>query len=215
MAIRKSAALAVFALCALVGKAQADDSPMKTETRHLQAFKDLEIDCSANTTFSIAPTTTVTITAPANLLPLLLTKIEGDKLVVRRKGVSGISMFPSFSSSDVKLEITGPSLRSISVLGSGSVKAPQLTGDKIDLSISGSGSIEANGALANNIALDVPGSGDIKLSGINGKSIKIGVEGSGRIKAEGVAEHVESSITGSGEIGKPNRWTPILSVRAI
>jgi len=200
MTIRKSAALAVLALFSLVTNVRADDGAAKTETRHMQAFKDLEIDCSANTTFSIAPTTTVTITAPANLLPLLLTKIEGDKLVVRRKSMAGSSIFPSFNSSEVTLAITGPSLRSIAVLGSGSVKAPGLTGDKIELSVSGSGDIEATGATGTSVALDVPGSGEIKLDAIASKSVKISVEGSGRIKASGTVDHVDGSIAGSGEI---------------
>ena len=142
----------------------------------------------------------MTITAPANLLPLLLTKIEGDKLVVRRKEGLGISTFPSFSSSEVKLEITGPSLRSIAVQGSGSVKAPELMGDKIDLNVSGSGTIEASGATAKNLTLELPGSGEIVVSGINGQSIKLNIEGSGRIKAAGVIDHVDGSIAGSGEI---------------
>jgi len=200
MTIKKSAALAVFALCAWVGKAQADDSPIKTETRHLQVFKDLEIDCSATATFSVAPTASVTITAPANLLPLLLTKIEGGRLVIRRKEGLGISKFPSFSSSDVKLAITGPSLGSIAVLGSASVKAPELTGGDIDLNLRGSGTIEASGATAKNLTVELPGSGEIVLNGINGKSIKLNIEGSGRIKAAGVIDHVDGSIAGSGQI---------------
>jgi hypothetical protein len=183
-----------------VTNVRADDSATKSETRHLPAFKDLEIDCSADTTFSLAPTTAVTITAPANILPLLLTRIEGDKLVVRRKKVSGISLFSSLDSSEIKLAITGPSLRSIAVPGSGSVKAPGLSGEKIDLNVSGSGSIDASGATSDQVTLEVPGSGEIKLAAITAKSVKISVQGSGRVRAGGTVEHVDGSIDGSGEI---------------
>jgi hypothetical protein len=187
-------------LLALTPAAHADETQaIKTETRYMQGFKDLEIDCSATTVFTVAPTTSVTITAPASELPLLLTKIEGDKLVIKHKE-STSTLLNFFHMGDVKIAITGPNLRSIAILGSGSVTAPALTGDAIDLNVTGSGSITATGATTKNLTLDVPGSGEIHLSGIDASTASLSIKGSGAIEAAGKVDQVDSSIAGSGEI---------------
>lgn len=197
----KSAALTGLTLLALSGQAWADDTlPSKTETRHMSGFKDLELDCSADVSFTVAPTTSVTITAPANLIPLLLTKIEGDKLVIKRKEKIEFSVQQLLASNPIKLAITGPSLRSINLQGSGSVHAPGLTGDAIQLTVAGSGEIEASGAIAPSVVLNLPGSGEIKLTGIQSKTASISIEGSGAVEAAGQVDHLDSSIAGSGKI---------------
>jgi len=130
---------------------------------------------------------------------LLLTKIEGDKLVIRLKDDSGFH-FLNIDSDQIKIAITGPSLRSIGIAGSADVTAPKLTGDVIALSISGSGSIHAEGAIGGKVDVSVPGSGEVRVGDVEAKSVRAEVVGSGSIELAGKADSLNSEISGSGEI---------------
>lgn len=200
----KFAAIATFAGCAALGAglslgAHADDATPKTEIRQIQVFKDLEIDCSADARFTVAPTPSVTIAAPADLLPLLVTRIEGDKLVIRLK--DGTTGFHLFGANDhVTIAIAGPSLRSILIAGSADLNAPTLTGDTVALTVAGSGSIHASGVSAGRLQVSVPGSGDVKIVNVDAKTVSAEVDGSGTVELSGHADRLDSGIAGSGEI---------------
>lgn len=200
----KLAAIATFATCSILGTgliqgAYAADATPKTETRHVQVFKDLEIDCSADAQFTVAPIPSVTITAPADLLPLLVTRIEGDKLVIRLK--DGTTGFHLFGTNDhVTIAIKGPALRSILIAGSADVTAPTLTGDRVALTVQGSGSIHASGVSTGKLEVSIPGSGDVKIESVDAKTVSAEVDGSGTIELSGHADRLDSGIAGSGEI---------------
>jgi hypothetical protein len=73
--------------------------------------------------------------------------------------------------------------------------------DLKEVSVSGSGSIVSENTFTNLGDLDiaVSGSGDIKMS-MEGEDVKVGVSGSGDITLEGSADDVSIRISGSGDI---------------
>ena len=81
------------------------------ETRDVSAFTKIESGGSADITVTIGEKQSLTIEADDNILPLIETKVNGDKLT--------IGSHDSYSpKTDIKITITVPALDSASVHGS-------------------------------------------------------------------------------------------------
>ncbi len=118
----------------------------------------------------------------------------------------------------VRIAVTVPMLRSISVTGSGDVKADRikvadfaaavagsgditvgsLDTDAMRLALSGSGTIAATGRCGSG-TVKIAGSGDMKLDGLKCATLSANMTGSGDIRAF-ATQTANLSIMGSGEI---------------
>lgn len=172
-----AAALALVALSpapALAWDAVRGDGDVATEARPLSGFTRVELRGSLDVAVAEGRPFAVSVTIDRNLLPLVSTRVEGDRLVI---------------------ELTRPA--SHRGVGRVEVSLPELRG----LSISGSGDATISGAsLPRSVALAIDGSGDIAWSGRAG-ALTASIAGSGDMELTGEAESLTASIRGSGDIG--------------
>ncbi|HLO96045.1 MAG TPA: DUF2807 domain-containing protein, partial [Burkholderiaceae bacterium] len=119
--------------------------------------------------------------AERNLLPYIETRVvEGGKgrtLEIQTKRGYYISTRQA-----PVIEIEMPTLRGVSIAGSGNIKVDAMNTAELKASISGSGEINLNGVKSERMAMSISGSGDIIASGTAG-NLSVSVAGTGDIKA--------------------------------
>lgn len=103
--------------------------------------------------------------------------------------------------SDVKtraqVSVTMPSLREITLAGSGDIAAPSLTGDS-SITIAGSGGVAVARVAAEALDVNIMGSGDLTAAG-TARRLDMNVAGSGAMRARELkVDEVEINIAGSG-----------------
>ncbi|HEY3356765.1 MAG TPA: DUF2807 domain-containing protein [Polyangia bacterium] len=82
--------------------------------------------------------------------------------------------------------------------GSGTLRADELKGDRIEATLDGSGTLELGGEAAS-LALTVGGSGAARARGLAAASVAVSVAGSGSATVCATAE-LQASVTGGGDI---------------
>jgi hypothetical protein len=169
-----------------------------TEARDTGAFDGVALSGGFNVVIRQGSGHKVEIKTDRNLLPLIETRvIDGSKgrtlEIAPKKGVN------VHSSTSPSLTIEMPSLRAVSVAGSGTVKVEAMKTGGVDASIAGSGDIRFASLDAERLGMKVSGSGDIVAAGRCGNAT-VSIAGSGDVKAaDMVAEEVKVSIAGSGD----------------
>ncbi len=125
--------------------------PEQSEKRPLAAFRSIHISVPADSTFTVSATPSIVVTTQANVLPVVETQVEGDRLVVRIKGAVQLQHA-------VKLEISGPSPESITLSGTGSLHAQDLKSPDLALNISGMATLTAAGDVRH-VSASISGTG--------------------------------------------------------
>jgi len=203
-----------------------------SEERSVAKFHEIHLQTSADVEVTQGPTTSISIEAEDNILPLIHTDVKENALVITNEQ-------NVLTSKGITIRITTPDLSAVVIDGSGSVKTltpfsgktftalvagcgdldADLSYDQIKTSIDGSGDMTLRGKTqdyhgeisgAGSIhALDLQaetGSVDISGSGdgeVNcARALKAEVSGSGDILYRGDPPSLHTSISGSGSISK-------------
>jgi len=197
-----AAALSMVVLTAWPGAAQAADRVVGTgesvtEQRTVGDFDALHTS-SINVLVRQGTTSSVSVRADRNLLPLLETVVEdgaqGKVLKLRWKRWSDIL-------TQVKPVVTVVvgRLQALMVSGSGDIVAEPLTQPKLLARVEGSGNVKLDGLAADELKIEIKGSGNVKASG-RASRLSISIAGSGDVQtADLKADDVLVSIAGSGD----------------
>jgi hypothetical protein len=182
-----------------------------TQTRHVAPFQRVELAGSNNVVIRVRQKQSVVVRADDNLIARVTTEVQQGTLVVGQTPGSYASKSP------MSVEVSVPSLDSLTLSGSGNVvvsdiKAQSLrimlsgsgnltgagSATQLDATVSGSGNILFERLLASDVHAVVSGSGDIFVTAT--KSLDASVPGSGAILYSGNPANVTKSVTGSGTI---------------
>lgn len=103
-------------------------------------------------------------------------------------------------SQGVTITITGPTLTSASLVGSGNFTADKMAGDKVSVELAGSGDAKISDVTAKSFKSELAGTGDIMVAG-KVESAEFSVAGTGDIDASKLASvDAEVSIAGTGDV---------------
>ena len=165
---------------------------MATETRRVGGFNAISVEASGKIQIEQSGTTSLTITADDNLLPLWTTEVRGGKLILAlARGKSAEGTVPTY-------RITVTDLRLIDISGSGDVNIPKWDGASLSIVISGTGNVRVAGKV-DEFGLDNSGSGDVTAHDLTAKRAKVDISGSGNITIN-VTENLNVDISGSGDV---------------
>lgn len=182
----------------LGGERVTGNGDIATESRDTGSFDGIAVAGGFNVVVRQGTGHKVEVKADRNLLPVIETRVvdggKGRTLQIEPK--KGINIQSGTTPSFV---IELPSLRAVSVAGSGTVKVEPMKAGGVDASIAGSGDIRFAGLEAEKLSMKVSGSGDIVAAG-RCANASVSIAGSGDVKAaELVAEEVKVNIAGSGD----------------
>ncbi len=160
-------------------------------TLELNAFNAIHLSSSQGVTLSQGVEQRIEIKAPENIIKLLNTSVKNNTWE--------ISFEECVRAGTIEINITTPSIESITITGSGNIKSlNNLNVNQMSISIAGSGNAELM-LNAREIITNISGSGNIKLSG-SATNHKAHVVGSGDIKASDFITVVTNiTIAGSGD----------------
>lgn len=132
------------------------------------------------------------VTCDDNLSEKVSTQVENGELIIRTSG--------SYSATEMKIEITLPTLSELKLQGSGSGTVHGVPSQDLRINLSGSGSLTVHELESESLAVSVSGSGSFRGDGFC-NSIEAKVNGSGGISIKEIqALSVNASATGSGGI---------------
>jgi hypothetical protein len=183
-----------------------------SEARSVEPFTQIELDGSPNVTISIGEMRSVIVGTDNNLLPLVETEVQDDKLVI------GLQENTSYRSDlGIQVTIIVPTLEAVTVSGSGNVLIMDMSGDHLELDVNGSGTITAHGAVESLLATvsgsgkvlssdlqaaaadaTLDGSGDIMVYATD--NLKVNLDGSGNVRYRGNPAQLDQSVNGSGSL---------------
>jgi hypothetical protein len=135
------------------------------------------------------------VSADDNILPLLETETDGDKLTLKVK--SGYSLKPK---TPITYTLTVPSLAKLTVSGAGNATVEGPVGDELEAKVSGAGDVKLRGMACKSLTLSLSGAGNMTAAGTADK-LTAKVSGAGDIKAaELKASVADVHISGAGDI---------------
>ena len=156
MTHRSRSVVALTAAVAIAGLAGAcsfravqGTGPVKTETRAAAAFTKLESSFGIIVDLTVGEAPSLTVEAPADLLPIITTEISGDTL--RIKGTKDF-----FGATPVTVHVATPDLETVKLFGGSIVTANELALDTLGLDLSGGAQFTASGSSG---AIAIDGSG--------------------------------------------------------
>ena len=167
------------------------------EERTVTGYHAISLSMSATVYFTTADNYSMTVHAQENLMPYIITEVEGDRLVIKEK--NGVN-FGTFD--PITVTITAPSVDDLDISGSGDINVGSTwSGSTLSTNISGSGNINMVNIEAGTFKANISGSGSILASGGTTDYADLTISGSGNIDVRMVyADTTYATISGSGNI---------------
>ena len=163
-----------------------------TQPRRLAPFRSVELAGTNNVTIRVGGRQTVLVHADRNLLRRITTAVRGSSLVIGNTPGSFMTKSP------MSVEISMPSLSSVTLSGSGFVSLTDVKTSNLRISLPGSGVLRATGR-ATRLTTSLGGSGIVELGQLVARDVHATVRGSGRIVVA-ATDSLDASVQGNGAI---------------
>ena len=200
-----------FALCAIVllGFSVScigvqGSGKIVTEKRALSGFTAIEAGGAIDLEISQSDSYSVEVSADDNILPKIITNVDGETLRIERKGED------FFTSSTVHVKISLPKLTAVELSGASEGIAKNITSDKLHLEVSGASKflmsgkvselhsevsgaskLEAKDLVADNAEIECSGASKAHMHATS--SLKISAEGASKVLYSGTPRIIEES----------------------
>ena len=172
------------------------------EQRSLTGFERIELLGSLDIKYQQSDSFSVRVDAPVEILKKVVTRVEGDKLIVNMEGEGEMINFGVPDGDNVTVYVTSPDLLGIALRGSGDFECQHLLDtDNLDIMLNGSGDIKFDDIICDQVNVSLVGSGDVELKHVKMLRSYVNLVGSGDIKVNyDNSGAVEANLTGSGDI---------------
>jgi hypothetical protein len=164
-----------------------------SEARSVSAFHAVSISGTGQLRLRQTGTESLNLEAESNILPQLQTRSEAGRLILGpERGAYLQSTLP------ITYTLTVKSLDELTISGSGTTDATDLTGDQLEVTLSGSSSVTAAGTVRRQ-DIQVSGSASYRAEGLRSQDVNVSVSGAG-----GALVHAERTldahVSGSGSV---------------
>ena len=164
-----------------------------TEDRSVSGFDQISVEGFGEVIVEIGSAESLTIEAEDNVMPLLVTEVDGRTLEIKtEEGTSFRDI------EEPVYTITMPDLVLAAIAGSGDVTATGIATDSFTVSIAGSGDIDAEGS-AVALTVSISGSGNFHGEDLATTEGIVNIAGSGSVVIT-ATDSLEVSIGGSGNV---------------
>ena len=168
--------------------------------RQVSGFERIRLQGSPDIKYTQGKTWSVRVKAPQKLIDRVVTRKDGNTLVVSMK--SGSFYSTGLKDNDVTVYVTSPDLIGVEVQGSGDFECKShLDTDNLMLSLRGSGDIAFYDIICDKINTSVVGSGDVDIKYVDAKQSDIELVGSGDLKiTQSKVSQTKIELKGSGDV---------------
>ena len=166
----------------------------------MTGFERIRLQGSPDIKYTQGKTWSVRVKAPKSLISKVVTRKEGNCLVVSLKNTGFFSR--EGRNSDVTVYVTSPDLIGVEVQGSGDFESKtHVDTDNLDISLRGSGDINFYDIICDRLKTSVVGSGDLEIKKIVAQQSVIELVGSGDVKIRQSKVHqTQIELKGSGDV---------------
>jgi hypothetical protein len=162
-----------------------------SEARPLGAFSRIESSGAIELEIAIGEPPSAVVETDDNLIAIVRTEVQGDRLVVRTD--------QSYRSSiGVRVKVQAPKLLELRQSGSGNAVGDGLKSERLALHIAGSSNTRLSGT-AGELEVVLVGSGNFDLERLAAKDARVEIQGSGSIAVD-VSGTLRARIMGSGNV---------------
>ncbi len=205
--------------CIVIGAPEGGGA-LATEAREVGAFTGVATRSSLDVEITEGETASLTLTCDEDLLADIITRVEGDVLVIELDEDGWYNGL--WSRGDCRADVVTPTLRSLESSGSGDIyvsgSSPLAlesvfvggSGDtevwwpvsttRLDVLSAGSGGVILGQVDAGEVGLEATGSGDLEVAEGAADALDLSASGSGDIQASGLlAVSVDAMLSGSGD----------------
>jgi len=184
-----------------------------TEQRSVSEIAEVAFTMSGRLIIEQNGSEALTVEADDNIVPLITTNMNGNKLTITTRPNSGFN-----TTKQIVFRLSVKDLNSILSSGSGDIKMDAWNAANANLEATGSGSMDLSGISTGHIAVSISGSGGISASGkattqdvmlsgsgsydgrqLESASAKVAVSGSGGATVK-VSDSLDARVSGSGSV---------------
>lgn len=186
-----TAAAAVVLAAGLIGCTNRGSGEVKSETRQVAAFTRIEVGGGIGLTVRMGPAQPLEVRAQENILPLIVTEIQGDTLKISAK--------QAYTTSEgVSVTIVVPTLAGISMSGGSQGTVDGIQGDSFTAELNGGAGLTAAGT-ADTVTLELSGGTRASLEKLAAKTISVEVSG-GSTANVNASDEVSGSASGGSHV---------------
>ncbi|HWE36656.1 MAG TPA: head GIN domain-containing protein [Isosphaeraceae bacterium] len=178
----------------ITGPALQGSGVSKTETRKVDTFHAVEVGGAIKATVKVGDKTEVVIEGDDNIIPLIETKVEDGRLVVRaRDGTSYSTKKP------LTATITATKLDALEADGASTIDATVAASDAMTIEASGAGNVSATGIDAKEVKVTASGASRVTAKG-KGTSLTLDASGASHVEAAELAvESAKADLSGASD----------------
>ncbi len=182
-----------FSACSFFENCIEGQGPVVEQVIEIKNFESFVLQHSAVVYLKQSTEQRVSISAPQNIIDLLLTEVDNDTWKI------DFSRCPR-TEDKIKIYIESNDINEIAIQGSGKVYSEgQIETDELLIDISGSGLVDLE-LRVKELKTEISGSGDVHLTGET-KLHDIEINGSGDVKANDLlSDETDIEINGSGDV---------------
>ncbi|MBL8623722.1 MAG: DUF2807 domain-containing protein [Myxococcales bacterium] len=165
-------AFALFA-CNLADAQVKGNGTARTEARAVGGFASVSAGGAVALTITVGGATAVSVTADDNVLPLIRTRVQGDRLIID----STDSYSPK---TPVRIAITTPTLTALGLSGASSATATGVTGSGLAVDLSGASKATLAGTTAA-ITIEASGAAELDTTKLAAQDATVAVSGASHV----------------------------------
>lgn len=186
------------------------------ESRSVVDFDRVELSVPGRMVLTQGDSEALEISADDNLMPYILTKVEGgvlsiyvaepltnlmpSKEIVYTLNVKNLSALTVNGSAAIEAKQVHSATLVLNINGSGDISLADVTAKDLDATINGSGTFNFGTLRVDNARLDVFGSGDVVARSVEAQQISSQINGSGKVTLNGKTIQQTLTITGAGDM---------------
>jgi len=167
---------------------------LASETRSVSGFTRIAVQTAGWVKVTKGDTDSLVIDAEDNILPLLVSEVNGNQLVLHTRPNTSYN-----ATRQINYTITVKDLSEINVSSSADVQAGDFQASTFNLVLSGSGNVTLASLQAASLGVEISGSGTAELLGGSAGGITANLHSSGNFRAAALeSQTAQVSVSGSG-----------------
>lgn len=176
------------------------------ENREVSGFDQVDICCGMQLFLTQGDREDLEIEADDNLLPEIVTRVSGDRLIIEFKDQGGRTNYRP--SQPVRCTLTVKDIRRIESSGGGYVESEAVDTDRLTLDLSGGGDAQFGSVSAQTFEVDISGGGEITADTLRADRARFSLSGgSDATIDELIADDLRLESSGSGDVAIAGRVT--------
>ena len=165
-------AVALFA-CSLADAQVKGSGTARTEARAVGDFASVSAGGAVALTITVGGATAVSVTADDNVVPLIRTRVQGDRLIID-------STDSYTAKTPVRIAITTPRLTALGLSGATTATAAGVTGDRLAIDLSGASRASLAGAAAA-VTIETSGAAEVDATKLAAQDATVAASGASHV----------------------------------